>query len=106
MPKVIERKKMEVKSVKANGVDVTEPVRSFRLPTGSAPYWTILLESGDTLWITGQVVVKQGPKEDPYENLSDKEIKNRIAEISSQLPPAEVEKAKRKAKVIDHKSRL
>jgi hypothetical protein len=98
MPKVIKKKEVEIKSVKANGVDVTEPVRSFRLPTGEAPYWTILLESGDTLWITGQVVVKQGPKEDPYENLSDKEVKNRIKEISSQLPPAEVEKAKKEGK--------
>lgn len=100
MPKVIKKKEMEVKSVRANGEDVLDPVEKIYPPTREVPYWIILLKSGDILWATGQVVVKQGLKEDPFENLSDREVENRIAEISSKLPPAEVEKVK--SKVAGH----
>jgi hypothetical protein len=62
MPKVIKRKETEFKSVWANGEDIIGAVQSVAVPTGEAPYWTITLESGDTLLVTGQVIVKRGPK--------------------------------------------
>jgi hypothetical protein len=52
----------EVKSVWANGEYVPGPIETFSPPTGNAPYWTVTLESGEVLIITGQVIAKRGPK--------------------------------------------
>jgi hypothetical protein len=64
MQKITERKETEFKSVWANGEDVIGPIQSVAVPTGDAPYWTITLKSGDTLLVSGQVIVKRGPKVD------------------------------------------
>ena len=57
MPKV-----MEVKSVWANGEDIIGPIETVSTPTGELPYWKITLKDGNLVHITGQVIVKWGPK--------------------------------------------
>lgn len=62
MEKIIEKEGLEFKSAWANGEYVPGSVRSVGLPSGENPYWKIELKSGDTLYVTGQVIVKRGPK--------------------------------------------
>ena len=62
MEPVSKRKEMEVKSVWANGQDVIGPIETVSTPTGELPYWKITLKDGNLLHITGQVIVKWGPK--------------------------------------------
>ena len=55
-------KESEIKSVWANGEYIIGPIEAVSPPTGESPYWKIRFKGGDILWVTGQVVVKQGPK--------------------------------------------
>ncbi|MGA2516892.1 MAG: hypothetical protein ABSG44_10095 [Thermodesulfobacteriota bacterium] len=55
-------KNLEIKSVWANGEDVIGPIEAVSTPTGELPYWKITLKDGSLVNITGQVIVKWGPK--------------------------------------------
>ncbi len=65
MPKAVKKAKkveMEIKSVWVNGEFVTGTIKKVICPTTQKPYWQIWSDDGSFLTVTGQVVVKEGPK--------------------------------------------
>ncbi len=67
MPKVVKKKvskkeEIEIKSVWVNGEFVSGTVEKVIPPTAQRPYWQIWSDDGSFLTVTGQVVVKEGPK--------------------------------------------
>ncbi len=65
MPKVVKKAKkveMEIKSVWVNGEFVTGTIKKVIPPAAQKPYWQIWSDDGSFLTVTGQVVVKEGPK--------------------------------------------
>jgi len=55
-------KDLEVKSVWANGEEIEEPIEKVASPNVQTPYWQITFKDESYLRVTGQVVVKWGPK--------------------------------------------
>jgi hypothetical protein len=53
----------EIKFVIVNGERITEPVFGITWPSGDNPYWKIWLKSGDIIFATGQVLIRQGAKD-------------------------------------------
>ncbi len=67
MPKTVKKKvrkkeEIEIKSVWVNGEFVSGAVDKVIPPTAQRPYWQIWSDDGSFLTVSGQVVVKEGPK--------------------------------------------
>ena len=83
MPRMVQKKGVEIKSVWVNGEYVQGPVEAIKMPTVEEPFWRIDLKNGDFLMVTGQVIVRQGPN--PLSGLSDEEFPKRFETIQSEI---------------------